>query len=105
MEPRVATASDEPSAPVGELIARATVRGVVPTVERQRSGDPLMMTLSDADLHDLSAMAHASFDLDAEAIGALSTLPHSAPSIDLVSRLDPSHLVRLSSSEIRRDGS
>lgn len=90
----------------GELIARATARGVVLTVERQRGGEPLMMTLSDADLSDLSAMAHAplDLDLDPDAIGALSRLLARAPSAGVVSGLEPSHLVRVSSQQARRDG-
>jgi len=85
----------------GKPIAKATAHGVVPTAERERSPEPLMMTSSNADLHRLCEMAHASLVLDADAVDALATLERSAPSTHLLSRLDPSHLVRRAVSDIR----
>lgn len=87
----------------GDLIARATARGVVPTLERQRHGEPLMRTLTSADLHRLSEMARAPLDLDAEAVEALASVERGAPPAASLSKLDPSHLVSLSSSDARRD--
>jgi hypothetical protein len=87
-----------------ELIARAAARGVVPTLERHRSGEPLMLTLSSADLHDLSELASAPWDLDEDAGAALAAMRRRVPTPAALSSLEPSHLVRRASSEVAKEG-
>lgn len=87
-----------------ELIARAVARGVVPTLERHRGGEPLMMTLSSADLHRLSDLARGSLDVEQDASAALAAMRRRAPSPGDLSSLSPSHLVRRASADVRQDG-
>ena len=86
-----------------ELIARAAARGVVPTLERHRGGEPLMMTLSGADLHDLSELANSPLDLDEDAGDALAAMRGRAPTPGALSSLSPSHLVRRASSDVQEE--
>ncbi len=87
-----------------ELIADATARGLVPKSERHRGGAPAQTTLSAADLHRLSELAHASLHLDEDAGHALAAMERGAPSPGALARLVPSDLVRRSPSDVRQDG-
>lgn len=86
-----------------ELIARAAARGVVPTLERHRDGEPLMMTLSSADLHDLSELANSPLDLDEDAGAALAAMQRRAPTPEALWSLSLSHLVRRASSDVPKE--